>query len=106
MRKSFLLLMFAFVALSANAQKFALIDMEYIMEKIPAYQKATEQLDQSSRVWQAELERIADEAKSLYEKYQKEAAKNIKQKIQADKRLFANRCTQKIKLSKIYNHNA
>ena len=76
MRKSFLLLMFAFVALSANAQKFALIDMEYIMEKIPAYQKATEQLDQSSRVWQAELERIADEAKSLYEKYQKEA-KNL-----------------------------
>ena len=76
MRKSFLLLMFAFVALSANAQKFALIDMEYIMEQIPAYQKATEQLDQSSRVWQAELERIADEAKSLYEKYQKEA-KNL-----------------------------
>ena len=76
MRKSFLLLVFAFVALSANAQKFALIDMEYIMEKIPAYQKATEQLDQSSRVWQAELERIADEAKSLYEKYQKEA-KNL-----------------------------
>ena len=76
MRKSFLLLMFAFVALSANAQKFALIDMEYIMEKIAAYQKATEQLDQSSRVWQAELERIADEAKSLYEKYQKEA-KNL-----------------------------
>lgn len=76
MRKSLLLIVMAFLSVSASAQKFALIDMEYIMEQIPAYQRATEQLDQSSKVWQAEIERVSDEAKQLYENYQRDA-KNL-----------------------------
>lgn len=73
MRKSLLLIVMALLSVSASAQKFALIDMEYIMEQIPAYQRATEQLDQSSKVWQAEIERVSDEAKQLYENYQRDA---------------------------------
>ncbi|MBE6284459.1 MAG: OmpH family outer membrane protein [Mediterranea massiliensis] len=76
MRKSLLLIVMALLSVSASAQKFALIDMEYIMEQIPAYQRATEQLDQSSKVWQAEIERVSDEAKQLYENYQRDA-KNL-----------------------------
>ena len=40
MRKSVLLIMMLFtVSMAANAQKFALIDTEYIMKNIPAAQK-------------------------------------------------------------------
>ena len=43
-------------ALSAGAQKFALVDMEYILNHIPAYERAGEQLSQVSKKWQAEVE--------------------------------------------------
>ena len=40
----------------ANAQKFALIDMEYIMENIPAYQRASNELDLASQQYQKAIE--------------------------------------------------
>ena len=52
MKKSLLILFTLFaVSITAGAQKFALIDMEYILENIPAYERANEQLEQSSRQW-------------------------------------------------------
>ena len=57
----------------ANAQKFALIDMEYILKNIPAYERANEQLNQLSKKWQSEVEAIALEAQTLYKNYQSEA---------------------------------
>lgn len=62
------------VSLGASAQKFALIDMEYIMGNIPAYERANEQLNQTSKKWQAEVEAIDNQAKTLYKNYQNEAA--------------------------------
>lgn len=59
--------------MSAQAQKFALIDMEYILNKIPAYERANEQLDQLSKRWQAEVEALSSEAQTLYKNYQNEA---------------------------------
>ena len=62
MKKSLLILFTLFaVSITANAQKFALIDMEYILENIPAYERANEQLEQSSRQWQSEVEKISEE---------------------------------------------
>lgn len=61
------------MAVSAGAQKFALIDMEYILGKIPAYERANEQLNQLSKRWQAEVEAMSQEAKTLYKNYQNEA---------------------------------
>ena len=58
---------------SASAQKFALIDMEYILKNIPAYERANEQLSQTSKQWQAEVEAITVEAQTLYKNYQNEA---------------------------------
>ena len=41
MRKSVLLMILLFaVGMTASAQKFALIDMEYILKNIPAYERA------------------------------------------------------------------
>ncbi len=74
MRKSVLLMILLFaVGMTASAQKFALIDMEYILKNIPAYERANEQLNQVSKKWQSEVEKVAEEAKTLYKNYQSEA---------------------------------
>ena len=71
MRKSLLIMFLLFtVGMTANAQKFALIDMEYILKNIPAYQSATNELNQASKQWQSEVEKLGKEAKSLYDSYQ------------------------------------
>ena len=57
---------------SATAQKFALVDMEYILRNIPAYERANEQLSQVSKQWQAEVDAITTEAQTLYKNYQNE----------------------------------
>ena len=57
---------------TASAQKFALLDMEYILKNIPAYERANEQLNQVSKKWQAEVEAINTEAQTLYKNYQNE----------------------------------
>ena len=68
-----LFLLLAICGIEASAQKFALIDMEYILSNIPAYERANEQLSQVSRRWQAEVEALDSEAKTLYKNYQNEA---------------------------------
>ena len=72
MKKLIIACMVAFVSLAANAQKFALIDMEYIMNNIPAYERANEQLNQVSKKWQAEVEALSNEAATMYKNYQNE----------------------------------
>ena len=76
MRKSvlFIIALIA-VATTASAQKFALIDMEYILKNIPAYEQSTEQLNQVSKKWQSEVEALGKQAQELYKKYQSETAK-------------------------------
>ena len=54
------------------AQKYALIDMEYILKNIPAYERANEQLNQVSKRWQAEVEALNTEASTMYKNYQNE----------------------------------
>ena len=56
-----------------NAQKFALVDMDYILKNIPAYERANEQLNQVSKKWQAEVDALTSEAQTLYKNYQSEA---------------------------------
>ena len=57
---------------NAAAQKFALVDMDYIFKNIPAYERANEQLNLASKKWQAEVEAIQIEAQTLYKNYQNE----------------------------------
>ena len=67
-----ILLLLALTATAANAQKFALIDMEYILKNVPAYERANEQLNQVSKKWQAEVEALNTEAATMYKNYQNE----------------------------------
>jgi len=57
---------------SASAQKFALVDMDYILKNIPAYERANEQLNQVSKKWQAEVDALTTEAQTMYKNYQNE----------------------------------
>ncbi|MDE6359047.1 MAG: OmpH family outer membrane protein [Duncaniella sp.] len=70
------LILAAFIALAsvfgASAQKFALVDMDYILSNVPSYEMANEQLNQLSQRWQKEVEAVAKEAENLYKNYQNE----------------------------------
>jgi len=73
LKKSVMLLaVFMLGTIGCYAQKFALVDMEYILSKIPAYEMANDQLNQVSKKWQAEVDALTKTAKELYTKYQSE----------------------------------
>ena len=74
MKKVILTVIIAFAGMiTAQAQRFALIDMEYILKHIPAYEQANRQMESLSQQYQKEIEAKGQEAKSLYETYQKSA---------------------------------
>ena len=68
---TFLVVGIAFV--SALAQKYATVDMAYILKNVPAYERANEQLTQQSKRWQGEIDDVTLEAQTLYKKYQSES---------------------------------
>ncbi len=83
MKKIFMIMMMAVVTVTAQAQKFALIDMDYILKNIPAYERANEQLSQVSKKWQAEVEALTTEAQTMYKNYQNEVVFLSKEQKQA-----------------------
>lgn len=68
----FILTLITSFTFAASAQKFAMVDMEYIMKNIPAYETANEQLNQISKKWQSEVEMQMKEVDKLYKNYQTE----------------------------------
>lgn len=69
----FLSLVLTALAGGAQAQKFALIDMEYILKNIPAYEMANEQLKQISLRWEKEITAQAQKVEDMYKEYQSNA---------------------------------
>ncbi len=70
MKKFIVTLSIVFVmGFAASAQKFALVDMEYILKNVPTYEMANEQLNQLSQRWQKEVEAIGKEAENMYQNY-------------------------------------
>ena len=76
-----LLLTAAFVCggiITANAQivgggqKIVYVDSEYIMENIPEYGDAQEELNALSSKWQKEVKAVYDKVEEMYSKYQTE----------------------------------
>ncbi len=90
MKKILLLAVMALSAIGASAQKFVLVDMEYILKNIPAYERANEQLNQVSKKWQAEVDALTQEAQTLYKNYQNEAVfLSEEQKTQREEAIVA-----------------
>ena len=73
MKKVIALCLFIGCLTAVQAQKFALIDMEYLLKNIPAYETANEQLNQISTKWQAEIDSRYTEVQNMYKNYQTEA---------------------------------
>ena len=70
MKKIALILTVIFAAaFGASAQKFALVDMEYVLQNIPAYEIANQQLDPLSQRWQKEVDQLSQQAADLYKDY-------------------------------------
>lgn len=57
---------------SGSSQKIAVVDMEYILKHVPAYESANEQLNQVSKKWQSEVEVKTQDVQNLYKTYQTE----------------------------------
>ena len=99
MKKAILLsLLFVACVFTASAQKFALIDMEYILKNIPAYEQANTQLNQASQQYQSEVEAKAKEAEALYKEYQKASASlsDAKRRSDCSKRKGSSRTEKEI----------
>ncbi len=66
------LCLLAGMTFGTNAQKFAMVDMEYIMKNIPSYETANDQVTQISKKWQSEVDIQMQEVQKMYKNYQTE----------------------------------
>ncbi len=71
-RKILATLFIVAMAMSLQAQKFASVDINYIMKNIPAFESANEQLEQISKKWQKEVDVKMKEVEQMYKNYQTE----------------------------------
>ncbi len=55
---------------NSYAQKYALIDMEYILKRIPTYESANKQMEAMSDEWQSEVDKEVELVNAMYKKYQ------------------------------------
>lgn len=70
MKRLFLALLVAVgFTIAASAQKYALIDTEYILKNVPSYEMANEQLNQLSQRYQKEVDNLYQQADNLYKSY-------------------------------------
>jgi len=73
MRKILLILAVGlFTVTTTQAQKFAYVDTDYILNKIPDFKQAQDKLDALSTDWQKEVENMYTEIDKMYRAYQEE----------------------------------
>ena len=71
MKRILLILAVSFLAVSTiQAQKFAYVDTDYILNNIPEFNQAQDKLDEISKQWQEEIEAIYAEVDKMYRDYQ------------------------------------
>lgn len=61
----------AFTA-SGFSQRFVIVDINAILEKLPEYQQAQKELDDVASTWRQQIAEEYDKIKSMYNKYQAE----------------------------------
>jgi len=68
----FIITCFLLVALMSDAQRYAVIDSKYILEKLPDYKESQIKLDQFSNQWQQEIEKKQADLDKMYKDYDAE----------------------------------
>jgi len=69
---SLIIVLQAFGLNFAIAQKFGYIDSDFILNKMPEYAKAQNEIDQLSSSWQKEIEEMQKKVEGLYSSFQAE----------------------------------
>ena len=70
MKKIKFLILFFVITNYSLAQKFAYVDTDYILAKIPEYNQAQDKLDNYSKGWQEEIEMTMQKIEKMYRSYQ------------------------------------
>ena len=68
----YLLLISLLCNFNVYSQKFAYIDSDYILNKIPEFKQAQDKLDALSLEWQKEIEKKFTDVDEMYRAYQQE----------------------------------
>jgi len=66
------ILLFFMIGTTAHAQRYAVIDMNYILNKLPEYKAAQQKLDEFSAQWQQEIDRQSATLDKMYKDYDAE----------------------------------
>lgn len=92
MRKKVVLFFMLAIAsvMGVQAQRFAFIDMEYIAQQIPAFQRVNTEVEALSKQYQAAVEAQNAQAKKLFDEYQATANKlTAAQRTEKEKAIVA-----------------
>ena len=65
-------LFIAAILFNTSAQRYAVIDTKYILEKLPEYTSAQLKLDQFSAQWQQEIDKKSADLEKMYKDYDAE----------------------------------
>ena len=65
-------LLFSLTIFASNAQRYAIIDSKYILDKVPEYKEAQKKLDNFSELWQKELDQRQAAMDKMYKDYDAE----------------------------------
>jgi len=71
-RKFILSVLFLAVIFSCSAQRYAVIDSKYILQKLPEYKTAQQKLDQFSEQWQQEIDKKSADLERMYKNFDAE----------------------------------
>ena len=80
-------LLFTSSSAIGQQQKYAYVDTQYILDNIPEFQDAQDELDEFSKKWQKEIETTYAKVSEMYQKYQAESVllpEDIKHKREAE----------------------
>ena len=74
--KTFLIAAFGLMltAFSANAQRYAIIDTKYVLDKIPEYKEANKKLEEMADAWQKEIDLQQADLDKMYRQLETEKA--------------------------------
>lgn len=72
MKRILLLAIIMCAAGMVNAQRYAVVDSKYILDKMPEYTDAQDRLNQFSEMWQQELDKRGAELNKMYKDYDAE----------------------------------
>lgn len=71
-KRTIFILLFSLVSTVTFAQRWAYVDTEYILTRLPKYREAQTQLDKMSRSWQGEIEKLSREYDAMKVEFERD----------------------------------